>query len=198
VRPKKISDKDILEVARQCLMEQGTAVSTQYIADRLGVSQATLFKRFGTKIKLLKAALSLPIQANRMLQKIEAPPTQAPVKEQLLEMSFALLQFFDEMIPCWSTLQAAGIKIPQVLSDEAPPVRARVGMTKWMAQLQDQGKIRQNVEPESIALALIGALQQRPVRKHIIKDIAMSQTDKEYVESIVDVMWRGLSTEEKS
>ena len=197
MRPKKISDQDILDVARQCLMEQGTSVSTQFIADRLGVSQATLFKRFGTKIKLLKAALSLPIQSSRMLQKIETPPTDAPVKEQLLEMCFALLQFFDEMIPCWSTLQAAGITMPHVVSDDTPPVRVRIGMTKWIKLLQDREKIRQNVDPESIALALIGALQQRPVRKHIIKDVAMSQTDKEYVESIVDVLWRGLSVEDK-
>ena len=197
MRPKKISDQDILEVARQCLMEQGTTVSTQFIADKLGVSQATLFKRFGTKIKLLKAALSLPIQSSRMMQKIDAPPTDAPVKEQLLEMCSALLQFFDEMIPLWSTLQAAGVTMPQVVSDDSPPVRVRVGMTKWITQLQKRGKIRQTVEPESIALALIGALQQRPVRKHIIKDVAMSQTDKEYVESIVDVLWRGLSVEEK-
>ena len=71
MRPKKISDEDILEVARQCLMEQGSGVSTQFIADRLGVSQATLFKRFGTKLKLLQAALYLPIRAKAMLTRIE-------------------------------------------------------------------------------------------------------------------------------
>ena len=196
MRPKKISDEDILEVARQCLMEQGSGVSTQLIADRLGVSQATLFKRFGTKLKLLQAALYLPIRAKAMLSRIEILPNDAPVKEQLLDLCLELLAFFDEMIPCWATLHAAGMTIPKNLSDDAPPIRARKGLTTWIAHLQNQGRIRQQVEPESIALALVGALQHRPFRKHIIKDQNMMQSDREYVESIVDVMWRGLIPQE--
>ena len=49
MRPKKVSDEDILQTVRRCLVEQGGSVSTQFIADQVGVSQATLFKRFGSK-----------------------------------------------------------------------------------------------------------------------------------------------------
>ena len=192
MRPKKISDEDILEVARQCFIEQGSNVSTQFIADRLGVSQATLFKRFGTKLKLLQAALHIPIQAKKLLKKIEVLPSNLPVKEQLLELCLEMLKFFDEMIPYWATLHAAGITMPPILSDDAPPIRARTGLTKWIAHLQQQGRIRQQVEPESIAIALIGALQHRPFRTHILRDRSMVQSDRAYVESIVDVIWRGL------
>ena len=198
MRPKKISDEDILEVARQCLIEQGSGVSTQFIADRLEVSQATLFKRFGTKLKLLQAALSLPIKAKFLLERIEVLPSDDPVKEQLLTLCLDMLVFFDEMIPCWATLHAAGISFPEHLSEDAPPIRLRKGLTRWIAHLQDQDRIRQQVEPESIALALLGALQHRPFRNHIIKDQSMTQSDSEYVESIVDVMWRGLIPQEKT
>ena len=71
MRPRKISDEDILDVARECLLEQGVNVSTQVIAKRLGVSQATLFKRFGTKVKLLQMALWIPIRAKQFLKILE-------------------------------------------------------------------------------------------------------------------------------
>ena len=98
MRPKKISNEDILEVVRRCILEQGSGVSTQVIADHLGISQATLFKRFGTKIKLLQAALVLPHKATIFLNKLEAPPTEAPFREQLIGLCMDMLSFFDEMI----------------------------------------------------------------------------------------------------
>ena len=187
MRPKKISDEDILEVARKCLMEKGPSVSTQVIADQLGVSQATLFKRFGTRLKLLQAALAVPIKAMVMLKRIERAPTQEPAREQLLRLSIELLAFFDEMIPYWATLHSAGIVLLRE-GQETPPIRARRGLTEWFSHFQKRGAIRQDVDPEAIALALIGALQHRPFRTHIIKDTLLEQSEQEYVEAIVDVV----------
>ena len=34
VRPKKISDEELLEIARDCFLQSGPQVSTQEIADR--------------------------------------------------------------------------------------------------------------------------------------------------------------------
>ena len=63
MRPKKVSDEYILQTVRRCLVEQGGSVSTQFIADQVGVSQATLFKRFGSKSNLLQSAILLPSKA---------------------------------------------------------------------------------------------------------------------------------------
>ena len=191
MRPRKISDEDILDMARECLLEQGVNVSTQVIAKRLGVSQATLFKRFGTKVKLLQMALWIPLRAKRFLKLLEAEPTEEPILDQLQTLCIHMLQFFDEMIPCWSVLHAAGIN-PKATSEKSPPIRARLGLTNWIRKLQERERIRQDVEPEAIALALIGAMQHRPLRRHILQDEAMTNTDMEYINSIVEVLWQGL------
>ena len=66
MRPKKITDIDILSCTRNCILRFGVSVSTQTIADELGVSQATLFKRFGTKDALIQKALLQPIVEHRI------------------------------------------------------------------------------------------------------------------------------------
>ena len=59
VRPRLFSDAEILQVARRCFLEHGPAVSTTVIASEVGLSQAALFKRFGTKQNLMLLALPL-------------------------------------------------------------------------------------------------------------------------------------------
>ena len=191
MRPRKISDEDILDMARECLLEQGVNVSTQVIAKRLGVSQATLFKRFGTKVKLLQMALWIPIRAKQFLKILESEPTEEPVLDQLQTLCIHMLQFFDEMLPCWSVLHASGLK-HKPPNEKSPPIRARIGLTNWVQNLQQQKRIRSDVEPEAIALALIGAMQHRPLRRHILQDDMMKNTDMQYIDSIVNVLWQGL------
>ena len=60
-------------------------------------------------------------------------------------------------------------------------------------QVQEQGRMRKDVHPESIALTLIGTMQHRPLRIHLLRDTTLTQTDEEYVSSIVEVLWQGLS-----
>ena len=196
MRPKKVSDEVILQTVRGCLREQGGSVSTQFIADQLGVSQATLFKRFGSKSNLLQTAILLPSKASKaskMLRFLCEEPSKEPVREQMERMCLRLLKFFDEMLPSLASLHASGLTFDDPLPEEAPPVQARKHLTKWVGQLQEQGRMRKDVHPESIALTLIGTMQHRPLRIHLLRDTTLTQTDEEYVSSIVEVLWQGLS-----
>ena len=196
MRPKKVSDEDIVQTVRRCLVEQGGSVSTQFIADQVGVSQATLFKRFGSKSNLLQTAILLPSKASkasRMLHFLCEGPTEKPVREQMEQMCLRLLKFFDEMLPSFASLHASGLTFDDPLPEDAPPVLARKYLTNWVKQLQEQGRMRKDVHPESIALTLIGTMQHRPLRIHLLRDTTLTQTDEEYVSSIVEVLWQGLS-----
>ncbi len=196
MRPRKVSDQEVFKVVRKCLIEHGGAVSTQVIADCLGVSQAMLFKRFGSKCNLFQTALLLPSapeKTRQVLEILENDPTEEPVEVQLKSLCLILLQIFDDLIPCFAALHASGLSFNGPLPDDAPPIRARKMLTGWIAKLQESGKLRQEIHPETIALTLLGAIQHRPVRKHIIHDTNLHQTDEEYVNSIVEVLWLGLS-----
>ena len=195
MRPKKISDQTILDTVRQCIVEQGGTVSTQYIAEQLGVSQATLFKRFGSKSNLLQMAILSTSHVDRvsdMMKSLEAGPTEEPVREQLERLCLRLLKFFDSVLPSFASLHASGLTFEEPIPENAPPIRARKALTQWVAALQTTGRMRATVHPESIALTIIGAMQHRPLRVHLIRDTELKQSDEEYVSSIVDVLWQGL------
>lgn len=201
MRPKKVSDEEILQTVRRCLIEQGGSVSTQFIADQVGVSQATLFKRFGSKSNLLQTAILLPSKAAKarsMIELLSKGPTEAPVREQMERLCLRLLRFFDDVIPSFASLHASGLTFNEPIPEDAPPIVARKYLTGWIARLQEQGRIRKEVHPESIALTLIGAMQHRPIRIHLLRDTTLTQTDEEYVSSMVEVLWQGLSSSQPS
>lgn len=199
MRPKKISDLEILQVVRQCLVEQGGTVSTQYIADQVGVSQATLFKRFGSKSNLLQMATIIGPQAEKAIlfkKKLDLGPTTAPVKEQLRDLCLEMLRLFDEILPCFASLHASGMAFDGPVPESAPPVQIRKSLTRWVETLQGNGRLRAEIHPESVALTIMGAVQHRPLRIHLIRDTNLTQTDEEYIHSIVDVLWMGLTVHE--
>jgi AcrR family transcriptional regulator len=196
MRPRTISDDEILKVVRSCVLQDGPNVSTQTIADQAGVSQATLFKRFGNKVHLISRALLLGMEAPRFIKTLEADVDLDEPKAQLLRMATGMHAFFEKMVPCFSALRAAGIDLPETMSKEAPPVRARLAIEEWIRTLQVAGVARATENPETLSIALIGALQTRSFRRHIIRDIFMTESDEAYVKDLVDFIWRALSTKE--
>jgi AcrR family transcriptional regulator len=76
-RPVTISDEQILEAARAVFTEKGPRATTAEIAERAGVSEGTLFKRFGNKAGLHKAAMTSDIAGNWIRREMRA---QAPLR----------------------------------------------------------------------------------------------------------------------
>ena len=54
-RTRTISDEQILDAAQAVFLEQGPQATTSAIADRAGISEGTIFKRFPTKQALFFA-----------------------------------------------------------------------------------------------------------------------------------------------
>ena len=124
MRPKTISDEDILRIAMECVLEEGPSVSTTIIAERIGVSQATLFKRFGSKVELLRRALFMPLKVRKIFSKLREPEGKRAF-DQMLYIYQQMYSFFDEKVPCWSMLHSAGIKMRKgPLEDSDPPIKA--------------------------------------------------------------------------
>jgi AcrR family transcriptional regulator len=56
-RHKTLPDSDVLKIARQTFLKSGHGASTREVAEAVGLSQATLFQRFGDKSDLFVAAM---------------------------------------------------------------------------------------------------------------------------------------------
>ena len=92
-RPKTISDDDLLAVARQTFRERGHSASTRDVAAAAGISEAILYKRFGTKDELFRRAM-MPASADVHGLLGDYPPRSA--KADLTRIFERLVAFFGE------------------------------------------------------------------------------------------------------
>ena len=192
-RTPQISDRAILDEARRTFIERGPHVSTTVIAGRLGISQATLFKRFPTKEELLLAALSPPSEISWIAEAKNGPDDRDP-QLQLKEIAEKVLAFFKEMMPCMMVLMSSGISKDEVFKqfDMPPPVKGKLTMTAWFQSAMDRDLIRKT-DAETLAVAFLGSVQSHVFLNHTSASHGYStQKEEEYREAVVELFWNGI------
>jgi AcrR family transcriptional regulator len=204
VRPKKISDEELLEVARDCFLQSGPQVSTQEIANRSGLSQATLFKRFRTKEDLFLAALaSKNVFSNVMgfLEWLSQHPRKGEFAPQLEEMLTRLWKILVELIPRILALhnQRSVIPLEKIFKfmKKPPPVRVLDGVTDFVKRAQENGQISPELDASVLAGNLMGAMQGRVFFKGIL-NVSDNSDDSVYIRQTVRHFCNGIAAEEKS
>jgi len=199
-RPRQISDEDILKAVRKCVFHHGPSVSTVCIAESIGVSQATLFKRFGDKANLILQAL-LPDERPAFLDLVESGPcTDVEIQAQLVEIGVAALAHFRKVMPRIMALRQAGNDPRTMLShfDVPPPVRVLMALCQWFYRANEMGQLRCD-DHEATALTFLGSLHVRVFFDIMMGPSADGQwqgvrgTDQHHVENLVNNLWRGLA-----
>lgn len=193
-RPRKRSDEEILEVARRVFIEHGPAASTVLVADAVGLSQAALFKRFGTKEHLLVRAL-LPVATPAWLELVDRGPDERPVPEQLHEIAEELIAFFDRMLPCLMTLKAAGLDLHALVrqAPDPPPLQTRRALRAWFQRAVDRGLVR-GADPDALAFTFVGAMQARAAFSHMFGAEPLTPAlRRAHARGVVDALWSGLA-----
>jgi AcrR family transcriptional regulator len=192
-----VSDAAILDVARAVLHADPTApIST--VAARVGLSQAALFKRFGTKLALLSRALRMDADPP-WIDLARSGPDERPIPVQLRELGSAIDAFFHDMVPSASALRASGVD-PRSLFGSGrvpPPVRGYEALRGWFERALAAGSVRA-VDPASAAMGFMGAFQARAVWRHLSGDhgAGVLPDAEAYLAATVEHCWRGLAPEE--
>lgn len=194
-RPRQVTDAEILSTARDCFLQYGASVSVETIAERLGISQPALFRRFGTKQQLLVQALAPP-EVPPWIELLADGPDQRPFCDQLIELAEHIALFFDRMVPAMSVLRCSGIEPETLLQRYAvpPPLRAKHAVTEWLQRARDAGLIRR-CAPEVAARALLGALQARSFYAHVL-DQHPDDNPQGDAQAVVNLLWDGLAPAE--
>ncbi len=185
-RPREVTDEEILEAARETFLEHGPGAPTSQIAERLGVSSATLFHRFGSKQELMLAALLPPPTP---VERLVFEPGR-PFREQLNSIAHLLQSFPNHAhISC---LRSAGIRAEVAFAryPVPPPVRVFRALTAFFADARSHGVVSQ-AAPEHLALTFIGALKITNFFDHycgtkVIDDQAA------YAGAVVDIIAKGV------
>ena len=200
-RPRQVTDEQILEVARAVFLEQGPKAPVSVIAGLVGVSDATLFKRFGTKQELLLAAL-MPPERPEFIEIIAAGPGPGDLRIQLIAVAQAIAEALGGMLPRLSALRAAGLDHHEVIGryDVPPPVRAQQALAAWIRVGQADGRIRASIEPDSVAMTIMGAMHFRLFMCNVVGAFAGDPDctahlppPAEYGRQVIESLWTGLA-----
>jgi AcrR family transcriptional regulator len=197
-RPRQITDEQILTAARECFLEHGPQAPTSVIAERLGVSQAALFKRFGSKETLLFHAL-VPRKEPPWVSVCELGPDERPIDEQLIEISLTVAGFFEGFVPCMAVLRAASAtpRLDEMMEQEKPPpVRGTDALVAFVKRAQRQGLLREQVDARVFVSALLGSLLHRAFLSYVGAGHIEMPSSEEHVRGVVPLLLHGASDEE--
>ncbi len=189
----------MISAARAVFLEQGGGASTKAIAERLGVSQAALFKRFGTKKDLMIAALAPPAVPPFVPILEAGPDPDRPMDEQLAEIALVVVRFFTEMVPCVMVLNTSGMDPRTLLEahEVPPPIKAQRAVSSWVRKAIDLGLARE-CDPDAVSFAVLGILHLRVFLSTLTRQPPTEADLKAHVDRAIDVLWRGIAPTETS
>lgn len=158
-RPPKIDADRVLSVAREVFLSRGIRATTSEVAEQAGISEGSLFHKFGTKEGLFRAAMNIPDGAvPDLILSAVGDLEGMELREALLKLSKALLDIGKVGIPLlmmsWSN--------PDACSAHFDYNRARFReVTKRIAGYLERqmvaGRLR-NIDPEVVARTFLGAI----------------------------------------
>ncbi|RKH18669.1 TetR/AcrR family transcriptional regulator [Corallococcus praedator] len=165
-RPQRVLDSQIDEAARAVFLEQGPAAPLHDIAKRLGISQAALLHRVGTKEALMLRALR-PVPPSAVALLAPGPREDASVEDQLLEALLHHRDFLRQLVPWLFVLHYSMLGGARAMqTDTPPPVALREALTTWLSRVKRAG-LADLAAPKVVAEALCGVLEARCFNAHV-------------------------------
>ncbi len=196
VRPQQVSTEKIIDVARECFFEHGLNVSMQVIADKVGLSQPALFKRFKTKKDLIFAALAPP-ERLPIHEWIEAGPGDEEFRVQLNALITKLWETMQWLLPRLMILKSGRIDPSEFIKryKTIPLIRLLEELSAWFARAEKRGLVRAGADSATWAQSCLGALHGRAISRHLMQSDFGPDDDAQYIRHLVDLFWRGMQPE---
>jgi AcrR family transcriptional regulator len=197
-RPTTIDDEDILEAAREVFLARGIKATTAEVAERAGISEGTVFKRFRSKNQLFRAAMEEGMKAHgEWTNAFREQAGHGDVREQLAIMFHRAIEHLRVIIPLmmmsWSNPAAAqahgfgGSK-----GQHTPPLDALRIITEYLEVEMRLGRVRRQ-DPEIVARAMMGAVWNFAHFEIILREAGQEPMPEEtYVRGLLGLFWPGL------
>lgn len=161
-----MSDDQLHRAAREAFVELGPSAPVSEVARRLGVTQAALFHRAGSKEALMLSALC-PGAPHAMAAFAQPPREDVSLRAQLEPTLRALLDFLREAIPGLMVLRGAGVPLEKAVpAGPPPPVAMRAALASFLSVAVARG-LTTLEDPAAIADAILGALEARVMNAYL-------------------------------
>lgn len=166
----------------------------EVIAGDLGVSSQAILKRFGSKQKLLLAAMA-PEEAS-WIPLVEAGPDDRPIREQLTSLLEELATFFVQVARQISVLRFSGVDPRDLMSryEEAPPLRDIRILAAWLDRAAERKLIRP-IDSRAMAMMMLTSMHGPAMLTDMLGKHPTGHSQTEYVNFVVDIVLLGLESE---
>jgi AcrR family transcriptional regulator len=200
-RNPKITNDEILEAARDVFLDQGVGASTADIADRAGISEASIFKRFATKQDLFMAAIGIT-KTPTWVKKLESGTPTAEIKTELIEICAEMLTFYQDALPR-ILMMMSPMKLLQSRQFVPPPLRDGNLLAGFLERAIDLGYLRP-CDARTVAQAIVGAINHYSMTKTVMKLPIVAASAKkhtplqpeEFARSLIETFWAGIAPSE--
>jgi AcrR family transcriptional regulator len=205
-RPPKITTEEIIAVARQVFLEQGAGASTLVIAERADISEAAIFKRFGTKQALFLAAMGISDNHPWINVLSKGTPTPA-IRADLIEICSQILEVYQEVMPRVLMLMNQGnTSLPPPMF-EPPPIRDTQLLAGYLDRAIDKGYIKP-CNATVVAHIIIGGINNYVVMQNMpklpfpvspllqiksnISGASIAIEPELFIPNLIDTIWVGI------
>jgi AcrR family transcriptional regulator len=192
-RQAKITDEQILDAARAVFLEEGFAARTLKIAQRAGISEGTIFKRFPTKDALFAAALDIeyPPSWHRLA---EERMGTGDIRENLITIMLSLLSFHLDTVP--RLFSRIGHPSPGQNGEKHPPGQLLAMdvqmMTRYLKHEMSLGRIR-TCDTDLLSSLLIGSLIHQSIQCTLEQKNLSAAERRKIANGLFTLIWDGIS-----
>ncbi|MCC6554330.1 MAG: TetR/AcrR family transcriptional regulator [Polyangiaceae bacterium] len=158
-RPPIITDERILEVACDVFLERGIRATTAEVAERAGISEATVFHRFKTKDALFRRAMQggKPTELPPFLRRLEQRAGTVDVAELLQEVAMTFIEIMRYRLPMMMMAWSNPDTMIRELRDNGLPMQARRAIIRYFEAERRLGRLH-TAAPEVLATMFFGSL----------------------------------------
>ncbi len=196
-RTPHISDADLLHAARTVFVSRGVSATTAEIAACAGVSEGTLFKRFGTKHKLFEIAMCAETDVSGLVARVAFGAQDKPAETVLVELGSAIMAKFERIVPFVAMHMAGAMSqenVPVFAPGTPPPLRLIASVEGLFEALAAEGKLRRG-PVDTMARMFVGALWQFVFLGYVMRRFvgieAHPMTPDEFVKAQATLFYRG-------
>ena len=162
---EKLSTREkIVKIGAEIIVKEGLRKFTaKNIADRLGITDAAIFKHFKSMDDIILEIIERYV--SRCSQSaIEAVEKGKTIKEKLkllLKSHIDVLEETRGAVPvlCFELSRSEDIKFKNILNEFVENYKSKI--SKIIEEGQKEGSIRKNLDPEDIAMFFIGSIQAK-------------------------------------
>jgi AcrR family transcriptional regulator len=198
-RPPKITNEEIITVARQVFLEQGASASTLVIAERAGISEAAIFKRFLTKQALFLAAMGIS-DTHPWVEVLSKGTPSPEIRAELIAICSQILEVYQDVMPRVFMMMTQGkMSFPPPMF-MPPPIRDTQLLAGYLDRAINKGYIKP-CNAITVAHSIVGAINSYVITQNVVSKLPFpipslfqikSIEPDLFIQNLIDTIWAGI------